>query len=1282
MSSSNHTQKRYPGVKPFKRSERNLFYGRDQDVENLIDLIGLEKLVVLFSKSGYGKSSIINAGILPKIETYALPIVVRIGNFTNGENLNLLGKIQSLVKERFEGNSEASFLDNLTLPDTLWKLCKINQTLHQRRFVFIFDQFEEFFTYPIEDQVEFKEQVSELLYTQVPQNLRNKINSFSVAQQDLIATPFDARILLSIRADRLSLLDSMKDKLPAILQKRYELHGLSKKQASEAILGPAQQEGNFASPQYKYSSEALEVIIQKLGLSKSSQSTGIEAFQLQILCEYLEDKVIKGEVPDLRIEQWHFSNQIDEIFEGYYYRLLKKLRPVDRSTAQLLIEDKLIFEDKKTGEARRLSVDTGIIYMERGITKQLLDQLEDNFLLRREPNSVNGFSYEVSHDTLIPAILKSKSEREIYEQQKRDRLEAQKLLKVVEVVRNALAQKNFRFAFEQLESIEGYKNQDIVEIITLRKQLFDDIEKEKEEAKKQKERADMLGELNRNHALSAYANDLAYKSVIALQSKDRTIAFQLAVLAHRYVEPGNPNVKRAFFEALYYNDNPNHFPISLTRQYIGHTSYIQMVVFSPDGKYLATGSNDNTAKVWEIESGNVKVTFKGHTSSVTCISFSPDGKYLATGSDDKTAKIWSSNSGEIIKTLKEYTSPLLKIAFSSDGKQLISYTEDSVLKIWDLNSEKPTAIFKRRIDKVTSISMSKDGKKLITTSLFDNTIKIWDVFSNKVVNTLQGHTSSILNIAISPDGEKLASASSDSNVIIWNLNSGEILMTLKEHTSAVICVTFTPDSMRIATASIDNSAKIWDLNAQKAISTFAIHASSDLSVSFSSDGKYLATASYDNTIKIWSIYSEKASTALNEHTDLVLSVAFALDDKHLATASADKTAKIWDIASGKSLMTIRGHSDYVVSTAFSPDSKYLATASADHTSKIWEIASGKLVITLKGHSGRVNWVTFSPNGELIATASVDNTAKIWKWRSGKCIQTLSEHTALVRSIVFSPDGKLLASASLDNTAKIWDLKSGKAIKTLRENFNRILIVCFSPDGKHLATGSFDSVIKIWDLESGKVAMTLKGRTSPVLSIAFSPDSKWLANTSDDNTVKIWDLNTGKAVINLDGHNSSVIFVSFSPNGQRLVTASEDYTTKIWDFTPDGWYDTPQGHPRNQIAPISQHQLASYNLETLMDLHLDNEQKLISTGDVWQIKAFADLAAMQAEGSNILSSVEAPFARSNRLYFASLALQDELLIRMDYAKMLQKWAALYRNDGQEGKAKELEEKADGLWKEKQ
>jgi WD40 repeat protein len=800
------------------------------------------------------------------------------------------------------------------------------------------------------------------------------------------------------------------------------------------------------------------------------------------------------------------------------------------------------------------------------------------------------------------------------------------------------------------------------------------------EAIAEKQRADSTATAAQRAARRAYANDLAYKSQIALRDGDRTAAFRLAEFAHRYVDDDNLQVTRALVEALYYNDKPDPTrpPLSWASNLEGHSEWVWSVAFSPDGSRLATGSGDGTAKIWDLESGKASLTLEGHSESVTRVAFSPDGSGLVTGSDDGTAKIWDLESGKASLTLEGHREGVISVAFSPDGSRLATGSGDGTAKIWDLESGKASLTLGGDSEWVLSVAFSPDGSRLVTGSS-DKTAKIWDLESGKASLTLEGHSRGVISVAFSPDGSRLATGSDDWTAKIWDLESGKASLTLEGHSSSVLSVAFSPDGSRLATGSYDGTAKIWDLESGKASLTLEVHRSWVSSVAFSPDGSRLATGSSDKTAKIWDLESGKASLTLEGHSSWVRSVAYSPDGSRLATGSVDKTAKIWDLESGKAILTLEGHSSWVLSVAFSPDGSRLATGSDDWTAKIWDLESGKASLTLEGHREGAYSVAFSPDGSRLATGSRDGTAKIWDLESGKASLTLEGHSKWVYSVAYSPDGSRLATGSVDKTAKIWDLESGKASLTLEDHSKGVFSVAFSPDGSRLATGSGDRTAKIWDLESGKEAMTLQGHSKGVYSVAFSPDGKRLATGSSDDTAKIWDLESGKASLTLEGHREGVRSVAFSPDGSRLATGSDDGPAKIWELTPQGCLGV--GGRDRRLAGLILPQLSAYGLEGLLDQLPGSEDRLIATGEVWQIKAFADLHAKEAAGSNILEKVNPQYARAERLYAAALALQDEAATRQDYAEMLRRWAAVYRAEGRTAEEQARLEKAQRLWHDK-
>ncbi len=575
----------------------------------------------------------------------------------------------------------------------------------------------------------------------------------------------------------------------------------------------------------------------------------------------------------------------------------------------------------------------------------------------------------------------------------------------------------------------------------------------------------------------------------------------------------------------------------------GHSEYVYSVAWSLDGKRLATGSADETAKVWDAETGKEMLTLSGHADAVLSVAWSPDGKRLATGSADKTARVWDADTGKEVLTLSGHTGYVFSVAWSPDGKRLATGSADETAKVWDADTGKEVLTLSGHGYVVKSVAWSPDGKCLATGS-FDNTAKVWDVGTGKEVLTLAGLSDYADSVGWSPDGKCLATGSADNTAKVWDAKTGKEVLTLSGHGGGVLSVAWSPDGKRLATGSSDKTARVWDAETGKEVLTLSGHSTYVYSVAWSPDGKRLATSG-DFTAKVWDAETGKVMLTLSDHTGLVYSVAWSPDGKRLATASERNTAKVWDAETGKVMLTLSGHGGMVRSVAWSPDGKRLATGSGDNTARVWDAETGKEVLTLSGHSGFVHSVAWSPDGKRLATGSYDNTAKVWNAETGKEVLTLSGHSTYVYSVAWSPDGKRLATASERNTAKVWDAETGKVMLTLSGHGGMVRSVAWSPDGKRLATGSGDNTARVWDAETGKEVLTLSGHSGFVHSVAWSPDGKRLATGSYDNTAKVWNAETGKEVLTLSGHSGFVRSVAWSPDGKRLATASADRTVQIY-----------------------------------------------------------------------------------------------------------------------------------------
>jgi WD40 repeat protein/tetratricopeptide (TPR) repeat protein len=624
------------------------------------------------------------------------------------------------------------------------------------------------------------------------------------------------------------------------------------------------------------------------------------------------------------------------------------------------------------------------------------------------------------------------------------------------------------------------------------------------------------------------------------------------------------------------------------------------VVFSPDGKRIATSGRDGTARIWDLE-GKELAKLQGHQGSVLSVVFSPDGKRIATRGSDGTARTWDLEGKELAK-LQGHQGSVLSVIFSPDGKRIATSGRDGTARIWDLLEGKELAKLQGHQGSVESVVFSPDGTRLATSGR-DGTARIWDL-DGKELAKLQGHQGFVESVVFSPDGKRIATRGSDGTARTWDLE-GKELAKLQGHQGSVLSVIFSPDGKRIATSGRDGTARIWDLLEGKELAKLQGHQGSVLSVVFSPDGTRLATSGSDGTARIWDL-DGKELAKLQGHQGAVLSVVFSPDGKRIATLGRDGTARIWDL-DGKELAKLQGHQGSVESVVFSPDGTRLATSGRDGTARIWDL-DGKELAKLQGHQGSVESVVFSPDGTRLATSGRDGTARIWDL-DGKELAKLQGHQGAVWGVVFSPDGTRLATSGRDGTARIWDL-DGKELAKLQGHQGAVLSVVFSPDGKRIATLGRDGTARIWDLD-GKELAKLQGHQGAVLNVVFSPDGTRLATSGSDGTARIWDLD-GKELAKLQGHQGAVWGVVFSPDGKRIATRSSDGTARIWDL---------EG---KELAKLQGHQGYVSRVVFSSDSKMLATSGIDGTARIWDLqgKEIAKLVGHQGSVSRVVFSSDA------------------------------------------------------------
>ncbi|MBD2202217.1 hypothetical protein H6G33_11340 [Calothrix sp. FACHB-1219] len=1068
--------------------------GRQQDINRLIERMGRHdhKLTIIHGQSGVGKSSILQAGLVPALKQKSigtrdvLPVVQQV--YTNW--------VRELANKLQEAISDLRLFPDFTLIDNQ---DNILQQLHQHDdknllTVLIFDQFEEFFFVCKEPKQR------QIFYDFLNQCL------------DI---PF-IKVILSLREDYLHYLLECNNRLADfdvisnnILDKNilYYLGNFSLNDTKQIIQNLTLKTQLFLEPE----------LINHLVLDLARDLGEVRPIELQIVGTQLQTEKIN------KLEDYQKFGTKEKLVERFLDEIIKDCGCENERAAQLVLY--LLTDENNTRPLKthgELAKDLAVEAEKLDFVLEILLGAGLIFRIAELPND----RYQLVHDYLVPFIRqqrgaeilaeleKEKEQRKLAEERLNQYLKRR--LKEAYIAGAALTSLvilavvfGFRAEHERQQAETGQilalsasskaifaSNPSLDGLmeglragIRLKKATWVNSESKIKVLAVVQQVIERVQEQNRLERHSDIVWGVAFSpdgKLLASGSTDKTVRIWL----------------------------PNG---TLLQTLAGHNDAVTSVSFSPDGRFLASASLDKNVLIWrknpttgEFDPQPYK-TLEGHSDWIYSVSFSPDGNLLATASKDATIKLWNKN-GNLIKVLRGHRGWVNWVTFSPDGQFIASASEDKTVKIWRRDgSLVMTLQGQGHKQGVTAVAFSPNGQ-IIASGGRDKIIKLWrkegnnskDGFYFRPSKTLQQNSKTIWSLSFSSDGKKLASGSDDNTIHLWSV-TGTLLDTLKEHSDAVTSVAFSPNNKLLASASYDKSVRLWRLDAST-IPILKGHQDRVLSVAWSPDGQMLASGSKDKTIKLWKRNPKSNETKVNlyktlqGHLDKVTSVTFDPKGEILASASHDKTVKLWR-RDGTLLKTLSGHSDSVLRVNFSPNGELLASASKDKKIKLWS-RDGRLLKTLVGHNGWINSVNFSPNGQLLASASDDQTIKMWQ-RDGTLLKTFPPQDSWVLDVSFSPTNQLLASASWDNTVKLWNYK-GTLLKTLKGNTDSMSSVSFSPDGQMLASASWDRTVKLWRTD-GNLLHIFNGHQGAVLSVSFSPDGKTLASASDDKTIILWSL---------------------------------------------------------------------------------------------------------------------------------------------------------------------------------
>ncbi|MDJ0737617.1 MAG: caspase family protein [Nostocaceae cyanobacterium] len=1134
----------YQGLRAFGEEDAQYFYGRETLIQHLITHINHNSFLAVVGASGSGKSSVVQAGLVSQLRQGK--------QFPNSDKWWIKtirpGKHPLDILAKSLGQGQADILEGMLYQGVEGFVFWLRQRC-EPMVMLVVDQFEELFTLAA---TEDRKRFLELL-----------LGGLEYASDKF-------KLVITLRADFIS--SCLEEaKLAKLLQDSSILvpPRLSDEDYRRVIINPAEQVGlevqtglvEVLLQELNHSAgdlPLLEFVLQQLWESRQNGKLTLAAYQQQVggikgALERKAEAVYKSLDADVQdCAKWIFLclTQLGEGTEDTRRRVLKSELIVKKYPREL-IERTL----QALTTAKLVVVNVESEWEKGGGSKTGNSSVDF-------PISPNGITIEVAHEILI----RHWSTLRWWLEENRSRLYLQRQIEqATNLWKQNGEQSDFLLQGVRLGEAEeiyiNYTDELSVDVQRFIAACLAERKRQQLEQKKRLRQAQIavavisvLGVTATGFGGLAYFKQQAaqIREIAALNASSSAL-----LLSHQQLESliaslkAGKQLKQEFFAPA---KDIQLATVATLQQAIsqtlevnrlqGHSQQVNAIAFSPDGKMIASASDDNTVKVWGVD-GKLVNTFKGHKDRVTSIAFSGNGKFIASGSADKTVKIYNFD-GKLIKTFSGHGDIVKSISFSPNSQVIASTSSDKTIKIWDINQG---LVQSWNADNrwANSVSFSPDGQ-LIVSGGEDNLVKIWNVKNGELIQSIAGHKERITSVKFSPDGHLIAAGSGDKRVSLYNFNHkskrAKKELTLTESKEQINSVSFSRDGKFIAAAVEDGTINVWSLDGSL-LTTVKGHGAAVNDVSFKyNDGKFLASAGDDKIVRLWQI----DSIITPEH-NTVYSVVFSPNGKVFASAGWDGKVKIWERNQSGNISQFQefvAHDNIIDAISFSNDGKFIATASSDNRIKIWDAKNYNFIQEFSGNQDRITSISFSPDGKFIASGGANKTVKIWRLNDGQLLRTIFGHTDVVTSVSFSPNGKFIASGSTDNIAKVWRL-DGTLIHSLQGHGLAISQVKFSPNGKILATASWDNSIKLWNVTDGTVINTFTGHTDGVTGLSFTANGGILASGSADSTIKLWNTSKGTLLKTLLGHPGKINSISFNLDDKLLLTGGESAGVKLWNL---------------------------------------------------------------------------------------------------------------------------------------
>ena len=986
----------YRGIHPFRYVDHAIFFARDEETRRLANLVSVYRGVLLYGDSGSGKSSLVNAGLIPE--------AIRLG--FEPERLRVQPReFQELVVERIHGSDddEDELLPSVLSPeeDASARAVlaidafeeRVRTACGRHRLLLIFDQFEEIVT---------------LFDEAGTRDAQRRLVALFVR---LLRGSLPVKVLFSFREDYLGKVKELLAACPELVDQALRITPPAADALPIIIRGPFERCPSHFARQLSpaLAGHLVTVLAERFGAGDISLS------EVQTVCL----RLWQSDHPEALLAERGPQGLLEDYLGEALDDMPAQLRPAAVAVLAQMVTPAGTRNVISAGDLiQRVEGQEGGI--KPGLIQQAIDALSRSRLVRRERRRDLDL-YEITSEFLVPWISRRR------DQFRRSR-ERRRLLIVILILATVTISATIAalLAIQARNSaLKAQSETNIAATFALSSAAQADAENGPDAALLLSLAA--LAPFNAGPAAPAVARSSMIEALetTQLEGVDGILhgdsgpvdSVMFSADGHTLASGSADGTARVWDVATHKQLGP---PLTAS------TLPVTSVALSPDGRTLAVGGDYGAVQLWDLATHRPFASLSA--STLTSVAISPNGLTLAAASSDGNVRLWNVATGQLTAVLTANVGSVTSIAFSPDGQTLAAASSDGSVRLWDLTTlVSHSELLFTNAGSVTGIAFSPNGH-LLAAGSSDGNVRLWDLTTFRPLGPpLTGDGSSVNSVAFSSDSDLVAAGSQDGTVRLWNVVTHRPLgPPLTGDAGSVDSVAFSPDSRLLAAGNGDGTVELWNLATIEKLDTTMTASANVGSVgdAFSPDGRMLASVADNGTVQLWETASGRRLGLLpTASVGFVISIAFSPDCRTLAAGSRDGSVRLWDLATSTPLgLPLASDTSPVTSVAFSRDGRTLASGSSDGSVQLWDVAISKPLgrpLTVAG-SEPVTSIAFSPRGSTLAIASQDGAVRLWDSGSRKLLGSVLANAGPVTSIAFSPDGRTLASASQDGTVRLWN----------------------------------------------------------------------------------------------------------------------------------------------------------------------------------------------------------------------------------------------------------------------